>query len=130
VFIGDFLEALWLAAMADSTVAGKTFNVAGPCWMSVRDMVATFAQAVRVPPPRLRIPRWLGYSSGWAAEVLGSLLKVNPPISRRTLAFFENDNAFDISAARSLLKYEPKVQLADGLGRVLRDSAGNSAPRH
>lgn len=124
VFVGDFLEGLWLAAMADTTVAGKTFNIAGPSWMSVRDMVATFAQALQVPPPRLRIPRWLGYSAGWAAEVLGSLLKVNPPISRRTLAFFENDNAFDISAARSQLKYEPKVQLADGVGRVLCGGSG------
>jgi nucleoside-diphosphate-sugar epimerase len=128
IYVGDFLDSLWLAGVAGAAVTGKTFNIAGPKWMSVQEMVTTFAQVLHVNTPRLRIPRWLGYSIGWAAEILCGLLKVNPPISRRTLAFFENDNAFDISAARSQLNFEPKVELAEGVRLVLRGVAASGVP--
>jgi nucleoside-diphosphate-sugar epimerase len=120
IFIDDFLEGLLLAATSGPEVSGRTFNLAGPRYMTVEEMVATFATAMQVPPPRLRIPRWLGLSTGWAAEQVGALLKIEPPISRRTLAFFENDNAFDIQAARESLKFEPRVELIDGVRRVLQ----------
>ena len=120
VYIDDFLQGLWLAATAGAEVAGATFNIAGPSSMTVKAMVSTFAAAMQVRPPTLRIPRWLGYWAGWGAEILGGALKINPPISRRTLAFFENDNAFDISAARARLKYEPHTQLLEGVREVLR----------
>jgi nucleoside-diphosphate-sugar epimerase len=96
--------------------------------MTVQEMVTTFAAAVQVQPPRLRIPRWLGYSGSWAAEIVGGVVKINPPISRRTLASFENDNAFDISAARARLKYEPRTQLLEGVRQVLRNDQRLATP--
>jgi nucleoside-diphosphate-sugar epimerase len=122
VYIEDFLDGLLLAATAGPEVAGRTFNIAGPRWMTVEDMVTTFAAAMQVRPPRLRIPRWLGLAAGWIAEQVGALLRINPPISRRTLAFFENDNAFDIAAARKALSFEPRTELLDGVRRVLSES--------
>ncbi len=121
IFIDDFLDGLLLAAAAGQEVAGKTFNLAGPRYMTVEEMVSIFATAMQVPRPQLRIPRWLGLTAGWGAEQVGALLKIEPPISRRTLAFFENDNAFDISAARNSMKFEPRVELLDGVGRVLAE---------
>lgn len=119
LYIEDFLAALLLAADADSTIAGKTFNVAGPEWLSLERLVATAAQALEVPAPRLHIPRWLGFGTGWAAEQAGALLHVHPPISRRTLAFFENDNAFDIGAARRDLGFEPRVSWLEGVRHIV-----------
>jgi nucleoside-diphosphate-sugar epimerase len=125
VFISDFLEGMWLAANVSEPLAGATFNIAGPRWMTVQEMVTTFAAAIDARPPTLRIPRSVGYAAGWAAELVGAVLKINPPISRRTLAFFENDNAFDISAARTRLKYEPRIELLDGVRRVLQASSAH-----
>jgi nucleoside-diphosphate-sugar epimerase len=119
VYIDDFLDGLVLAAGAEREIAGRTFNIAGPHWMTVEEMVTTFAKAMQVGAPRVRIPRWLGFAAGWSAEQIGAVLKINPPISRRTLAFFENDNAFDIGAARSALSYDPRTELLDGVRRVL-----------
>jgi nucleoside-diphosphate-sugar epimerase len=121
VYIDDFLQGLVLAATAGAEVSGKTFNIAGPRWMTVEEMVSTFADAMQARRPSLRIPRWLGLTAGWSAEQIGAALKFNPPISRRTLAFFENDNAFDIGAARRLLSFEPRTELLDGVRRVLHD---------
>ena len=53
-----------------------------------------------------------------AAEIAGSVFKAEPPISRRTLAFFENDNAFDTSAARRAFGFDPRVELLEGVQRV------------
>jgi nucleoside-diphosphate-sugar epimerase len=50
------------------------------------------------------------------------VLGINPPFSRRSLAFFENDNAFDCAAARRDLGFTPRVAFADGMQRTLRDT--------
>lgn len=118
IYIDDLLDALVLAAQAGPEVAGQTFNVAGPRWMTVEEMVAQFATAVHVRPPSLHAPRWLGFAAGWTAEQVSALVGAEPPMSRRTLAFFENDNAFDIGAARQALGFEPKVDLSNGVRQI------------
>ena len=123
IYIGDLLAALELAAEAGPEVSGRTFNIAGPRWMTVQEMVAEFARALSVPPPALHAPRWLGLSVGWAAEQVSAVLGAEPPVSRRTLAFFENDNAFDIGAARRSLGFEPKTDLPRGARAVIADYA-------
>jgi nucleoside-diphosphate-sugar epimerase len=124
VYIDDFLSGLELAAQAGPEVAGRTFNMAGPRWMTVEEMVAEFARALRVPPPALHAPRWLGLAAGWAAERMSAVVGAEPPISRRTLAFFENDNAFDIGAARRSLGFEPRTDLPGGARAVIASRSG------
>jgi nucleoside-diphosphate-sugar epimerase len=118
VYIDDVCDALILAAQAGPEVAGQTFNVAGPRWMTVEEMVGQFASAIQARPPSLHAPRWLGLAVGWTAEQVSALVGAEPPMSRRTLAFFENDNAFDIGAAREALGFEPKVDLPNGVRQV------------
>ena len=79
------------------------------------------AAALDVAPPRIALPRPAALLLGYAAETGGRLLGRNPPFSRRTLAFFENDNAFDIAAAHRDLGYEPRVEFGDGVRRTLAD---------
>jgi len=119
IYIDDFLSGLELAAAAGPEVSGRTFNIAGPRWMTVEEMVREFARALRVSPPAVHLPRWLGLSVGWAAEQVSAVVGKEPPISRRTLAFFENDNAFDIAAARQSLGFDPKTDLAEGARAVI-----------
>ncbi len=118
IYIDDLMDALVLAAQAGPEVAGQTFNVAGPHWMTVEEMVAQFANAIHVRAPSIHAPRWLGLAVGWTAEQMSALVGAEPPVSRRTLAFFENDNAFDIGAARQALGFEPKVDLSSGVRQV------------
>jgi nucleoside-diphosphate-sugar epimerase len=128
VYIDDTLAGLELAALAGPEVAGRTFNIAGPRWMTVEEMVAEFARALGLPPPGFHAPRWLGLTVGWAAEQVSAVLGAEPPLSRRTLAFFENDNAFDIGAARQALGFEPRTDLAAGARAVIASwGAGSSS---
>lgn len=123
IYIDDFSAALELAAGAGPEVAGRTFNIAGPRWMTLEEMVGEFARALRVPPPAFHAPRWLGLAVGWAAEQVSAAVGAEPPVSRRTLAFFENDNAFDIGAARRSLGFEPRTDLPGGARAVIAGSA-------
>lgn len=118
IYIDDLNAALELTATAGAEISGRTFNIAGPRWMTVEEMVNEFARALRVPLPVVHAPRWLGLTVGWTAERVSAVVGVEPPVSRRTLAFFENDNAFDIRAARESLGFDPKVELARGARAV------------
>lgn len=122
IYIDDLLEALVLCARSGAQVSGRTFNIAGPRWMTLEEMVREFARALGVPPPAWHAPRWLGLAAGWAAERVSAVTGAEPPLSRRSLAFFENDNAFDISAARAALGYAPRTELASGARRVIASS--------
>ena len=122
IYIDDLSAALELAAAAGPEVAGRTFNIAGPRWMTVEEMVGEFARALLVPPPAFHAPRWLGLTVGWAAEQVSAVVGAEPPVSRRTLAFFENDNAFDIGAARQAFGFEPKTDLPAGARMVIASS--------
>ncbi|HUA25514.1 MAG TPA: NAD(P)-dependent oxidoreductase [Steroidobacteraceae bacterium] len=119
IYIDDLSASLELTAAAGPEVSGRTFNIAGPRWMTVEEMVGEFARALSVPPPAFHAPRWLGLSVGWAAEQVSAVVGAEPPVSRRTLAFFENDNAFDIGAARQSLGFDPKTDLPGGLRQVI-----------
>ncbi|MGH8295051.1 MAG: NAD-dependent epimerase/dehydratase family protein [Steroidobacteraceae bacterium] len=125
IYVDDLLGALELTAAAGAEVSGRTFNIAGPRWMTVEEMVGEFARALRVPLPALHAPRWLGLTVGWAAEQVSAVVGAEPPVSRRTLAFFENDNAFDIGAARQALGFDPKTDLAGGARAVIASSGAN-----
>ena len=135
IHIDDMLAGLELAARAGPEVAGRTFNIAGPRWMTVAEMVGEFARALQVPPPTLHVPRWLGLTVGLAAEQVSAIVGAEPPVSRRTLAFFENDNAFDIAAARQSLGFEPRMDLPAGARAVIASwdaaspRAATAAPR-
>jgi dihydroflavonol-4-reductase len=119
LYIDDFLQGIEQAALAPAGIAGGTFNLAGPRWMTVQEMVSQFASASGVRPPTLHAPRWIGMTLGWAAEQVSAVTGAEPPISRRTLAFFENDNAFDISAAREAFGFDPRTELPGGVRRVI-----------
>jgi nucleoside-diphosphate-sugar epimerase len=125
IYVDDFLEGVEAAALAPPQVSGGTFNLAGPRWMTVAEMVSEFAKAIHVRPPTFHAPRWMGLTVGWAAEQVSGVMGTEPPISRRTLAFFENDNAFDISAARQAFGFDPRTELEGGVRQAASHGAGS-----
>lgn len=118
IYVDDLLAALETTARSGPEIAGGTFNIAGPRWMTVEEMVTEFAKAMGVRPPTFHAPRWLGLTVGWAAEQVSAVVGAEPPVSRRTLAFFENDNAFDIGAARRAFGFDPPTDLPGGARKV------------
>jgi nucleoside-diphosphate-sugar epimerase len=114
IYISDMLEAFRLAMKADSAV-GESFIIAGQRPITTNELVESFCKELNVPNPKIRIPYRLGAAMAWGIESVFSLAKIEPPISRRSLEFFNTNNAFDSSKARKLLGFEPKFSFEDGL---------------
>lgn len=123
LYIDDMLEAYRLAAEASESVLGRAYLIGGPRYMRLKEMVGTFARALDVSEPRIHIPRPVGWSLGLVMEGAFALTEKKPPFSRRSLAFFDNDNAFDIGAAQRDLGFDPSVDLDEGVRRTLEASA-------
>jgi len=118
LYIDEMVDAFILASDL-SGLSGRIFNVGGPQIMPLRDMVETFARGARLPVPTLHLPMALGHVAGWAAELAFHAAGREPPLSRRSLAFFRSNNAWDLSAARHELGFEPTISLEEGLQRTL-----------
>jgi dihydroflavonol-4-reductase len=125
LFIGDMLDAFQLARDAQPAADPadpRIYIVAGPAAVTLREMVHAVAAALSVPPPRLRLPRPVAVAAGLASEIAFRPLRRDPPFSRRTLAFFENDNAFSTAAIEGDLGFTARVGLEEGLRRTLQDT--------
>jgi nucleoside-diphosphate-sugar epimerase len=118
VYVDDVIDALLLASQS-AAPGRRDFIVAGPSAMTLRALVDTCADALGAPRPRRRLPRAALLVAGRVAEIGGRIVGRQPPFSRRSLAFFENDNAFDCSAARHDLGYTPRVEFREGITRTL-----------
>jgi dihydroflavonol-4-reductase len=128
VYIDEAVEGFVLAARAGSSAAGRTFIIAGPRAMPLREMVDTAARVLGVPAPRIRVPVPLFHVMARGAEVGFGLMGRTPPFSRRTMSFFANDNAFSTDAAEKALGYRPRVDFEEGLRRTLdAEAAGMPA---
>ena len=121
VYVDDVVESLLLASQAPAATR-RDYNIAGPSALTLRQLVDTCAETLGAPRPRWRLPRPAMIAAGRAAEVGSRLVGKEPPFSRRSLAFFENDNAFDGSAAQRDLGFTPRVAFDDGIRRTLADT--------
>ena len=119
VHISDMLDAFLLAADAPPDAVGGTYLVVGPRAVSVRELVRACARVQGVAEPKLRLPRPLVSAGLGGVEFAFRLVGRTPPVSRRSLAFFEHDNAFTGRAAAEALGFEPRVGLEEGLRATL-----------
>jgi nucleoside-diphosphate-sugar epimerase len=118
IFIDDAVAAYVLAARAPAAASGRSYIIAGPRAVRLHELVEACARALDVAIPSFRLPRPAALAMGFAAELAFGVLRREPPFSRRSLAFFDNDNAFDTRAARAGLGFEPVVDLDEGLRRA------------
>jgi nucleoside-diphosphate-sugar epimerase len=119
VFVGDLLEAYLVTLAAGQEVRRRAYNIAGPRYMPLREMVETFACVLGVKPPRLTVPKPIAWMAALGAELLLQPVQRDPPFSRRSLTFFLNDNAFDTTAAGRELEFTPNVDLEQGVRMTL-----------
>lgn len=118
IYVSDYLEGVEKLLLNTATY-GRTYILAGPRYMRTRELLRA-AEEVTGGKVRLRVPLAIGYLAGLAAETVSRPFGVSPPISRRTLAFFRNHNAFDTSRAGHDFGFAPLVELEDGLARTWR----------
>ncbi len=114
----DDAVAAILLACQNPAASGETFMVAGPAPATMRELIGGVAQAVGVPPPRLRVPFHPVWALAVATAGVCRLLRVEPPLFPRRLGFFGNDRAYRIDKIEDRLGFKPRIQLDEGLRQM------------
>jgi nucleoside-diphosphate-sugar epimerase len=114
IYIDDAAEAMRLAMEEDNAV-GKLILLGGESAVTTNELIDSFCDILNLPAPVVRIPYWAGRIIAATLQAGFGLIRKEPPISRRTLEFFDTNNSFDITRSKEILKFAPSFSLRDGL---------------
>jgi nucleoside-diphosphate-sugar epimerase len=116
-FVEDLVAGIALAGEKEEAI-GEIFTIGGDGYLTLNELVAKISEILHKPISSLRIPVWPVWFAGWLCEVVCQPFGISPPIYRRRVDFFLKDRAFDISKAKRLLGYQPRISLDEGLKRT------------
>ena len=122
MYIKDMLTAFHKALNSDKAL-GATMIIGGDEIITTRQLVDTFAKAMQFPRPKLSLPYPVAKLMAITAESLFAVIGKEPPVSRRTLEFFDTDNGFDISRSKLLLDFTPAYTFQQGMVDYAADNA-------
>jgi nucleoside-diphosphate-sugar epimerase len=117
VYIDDLVQG-FLLAMTRPEAAGEAFIVAGPSYVSQRELAALVARHTGGTVLPFRVPAWPLVAAGAVCEALCVPLRIDPPLHRRRVEFWVKSRAFSIEKARRVLGYRPAVDLDEGIART------------
>ena len=117
VHVDDLVHGILLAG-SRAAACGEAFLLAGPEVPTLNEIAASVADAVGAHRPKLHIPVWPVYAAAWLCEKACAHLCLEPPLHRRRVGFFTHHREFDITKARDLIDYQPRVTLAEGVRRT------------
>lgn len=114
MYIKDMLTAFRMAMEKDSAL-GKTMIIGGDQIITTRELVDTFSRVLKIPGPVITLPYALGVAIATVSEAVFGMIGKEPPISKRTLEFFDTDNGFDISRSKKILDFSPEYTFDQGM---------------
>lgn len=116
-FVEDLVEGFRLAGESEKA-NNEIFTIGGNGYLTLRELVDKIAQILDKPISNKSIPVWPVWIAGALCELVCKPFGISPPIYRRRIDFFIKDRAFDITKAKTMLGYNPKVDLDEGLKRT------------
>ena len=114
VYIDDLVAALLLCAER-SQAPGRSYNIAGGCPVSVRELATAIAHALGRELPAGSIPLWLANLASDLFTVMPGMRGERAPLTRSRVKFLTNSRIYDIRRAKSELDYTPAVALKEGM---------------
>jgi nucleoside-diphosphate-sugar epimerase len=111
----NYLCAAFMLCAEKEEAIGETFIIADDHAITLNDINRIIADALGVPPPRVRLPLFVLTIPSPLCEFACKPFKISPPLHRHGTSWFIADRAFDISKARKVLGYGPQVTPDEGL---------------
>jgi nucleoside-diphosphate-sugar epimerase len=118
IYIDDLLDGMIAAQELDAAL-GEVFYLAGAAPVPLRELADEIARQLEVRPPRLKLPYRPVWLASAVVEGICRPLGMQPPIYPRRVEFYAHDYEFDISKARAMLGFEPKVDVPEGVRRTI-----------
>src|SRR5262249_50519354 len=111
-YIDDAVTGI-LAAL-DRGTPGRTYHIAGPRPVTIRELAETIAGALGAPVPTLHVPAAVGRLGIRAARPLYRLMRRPLPLDETGVDFFTCDRHFSWRRAERELGWAPQVPLDQG----------------
>ena len=121
-----FYHPLYVDSLVDAFVNaqepgrgdGGVYLIADAEYVTIEQLVRAVGRALEVDVKIRHFPLVPLIIAGHVFERVCRPLRINPPIFPRRVDWFRQNRAFDISAARVDLLYDPQVSLDEGLRRT------------
>lgn len=119
--VSDVVAAIEAALRPDPTLAGETFNISGGETVAIHEIVERACAALSVPVRWRRVPF---HAALLAARLsyLASLARPTPKeplVTPYTLGLFAFRQSLDITKARQMLGWQPRIAFERGLALTL-----------
>ena len=128
VYGGDLGRAVLLAVKADPLNDFESFNICGPSFPTMREVIEFLHEETGSPRPHFGVPLAGAYAFGWLMEKLNPLLPGDPFLTRAIVYLGEDWHA-PSDLAKRRLGYEPKTDWKDAVRRQLKDMERRGYPR-
>jgi nucleoside-diphosphate-sugar epimerase len=116
--VDDVVQAILCALTTDRAV-GETFMITGDEHVLLWPMLRTLIEGVGLPAPRRTIPLRVALLAAGAMEAAAALTRREPTLTRYSALILGRTQTYDITKARALLGYAPRVSSSDGLTRTI-----------
>jgi len=117
VYVDDLCRAMELAIVREEA-EGQVFIIAGEKPIALNDLVGIVASELGVPEPKILLPAmpitWLCSIT----EAVCGLLRVKPPLYRRSMDFFTRSVYFDVSKAERELGFHAEMDVRTGIAKT------------
>ena len=113
-YVTDLVDGIILAG-ENKNINNEIFTLGGNEYLPLDELVSLIAGILDKKVSKIHIPYIPVYIASYFCEILCRPLGIEPPLFRRRLDFFTKDRAFDISKAKKILGYDPKIPLEKGL---------------
>lgn len=117
VYIDDLIAALLLCTECSQAV-GRSYNIAGERFVSVRELAAAIARALGKKLPAGSIPLWLANLASDVFALVPGMKGERAPLTRSRVQFLTNSRMYNIGRATSELNYIPCIALEEGMRRT------------
>ncbi len=124
----DIGNAYALSATVNGLEGFESFNICGPAFPTMREVVNFLHTEVGVPRPHFGVPLMGAYVFGWLMETINPILPGDPFLTRG-IVYLGEDWYAPGKLAKERLGYEPKIDWKTAIRRQLKDMERQGYPR-
>jgi len=117
LYIDNLVDSFMLC-LKDGVGDGGTYLIADAKYLSIAELAKEVATAMGKTVKLVYLPVWPVVVTGYIVEAVCKPFGIVPPIFPRRVDWYRQNRAFDITAARRDLGYQPAVSLSEGLKRT------------
>lgn len=124
----DVAAGYALAMTAEGLDDYEQFNMCGPSFPTMREIIDFLHEEAGAPRPHFGVPLSGAYAFGWLMEKLNPILPGDPFLTR-AIVFLGEDRYAPSDLAKERLGYEPRIDWKTAMRRQLEDEVRRGHPR-